>query len=111
MKTKKVALIGLIACAIMIFLATNSFAANNWFNCTIDYSGAGTTFTVRLDGTENGGAQRSFTNRVCRLYAPIQNQQLAVLLAAQSLNWTILAYMDPDVAGQPTIYAIQLLTQ
>lgn len=111
MKTKKVALIVLIGCVMMVISATNSLAAVNWFTCTIDYSGAGTTFTVRLDGTENGGAQRSFTNRVCRLYGPIQNQQLAVLLTAQSNNWSVLVYMDPDVAGQPTIYAIQLLAQ
>jgi len=111
MNTKKLGLIVLIACAIMVISATNSLAAANWFTCTIDYSGAGTSFIVRLDGTENGGAQRTMTNRVCKLHPTTKSQMLAVLLSAQSLGWPVMVYLDPDVAGQPTIYAIQLVTQ
>ena len=111
MNTKKVGLIVLIACAIMLISATNSLAANNWFTCTIDYSGAGTTFIVKLDGTENGGANRTVTNKVFQLHPNIKNQQLAVLLSAQSLDWPVMVYTDPDVVGRPIIYAIQLVSQ
>jgi hypothetical protein len=110
MNTKKVGLIVLIACAIMVISATNSLAAYNWFSCTIDYSGAGTKFIVRLDGTENGGSHRTFTNKVFQLHPDITNQMLAVLLTAQSLNASILVYCDPDQTGQPIIAAIQLAT-
>jgi len=111
MNTKKVGLIVLIACAIMAISATNSLAAKNWFTCTIDYSGAGTTFLVRVDGTENGGAQRTITNKVMQLYPSLKSQQLAVFLSAQSLGWSVLVYCDPDETGTPYVYAVQLNSQ
>ena len=47
MRTKKIGLIVVIACGIMVFSAMNAMAQYNWFTCTVDEAAAGTIFTTR----------------------------------------------------------------
>ena len=74
MRARKIGLIVVIACGIMVFSAMNAMAQYNWFSCSIDDAAAGTTFYTRLTCTEDpGGGDRNFTARVFTLYEPIQN--------------------------------------
>ena len=107
MRTKKIGLIVVIACGIMVFSAINATAQYNWFTCTVDEAAAGTTFTTRLTCTEDpGGEDRTITGRVFTLYEPIKNQLLAVLLTAMTNNWQVKAYMDSDLGTFPDIYGL-----
>ena len=107
MRTKKIGLIVVMVCAIMVFSAMNAMAQYNWFTCTVDQAAAGTTFTTTLTCTEDpGGGDRTLTGQVCTLYDPIKNQMLAVLLTAMTNGWQVKAYMDPDVGDFPDIYGL-----
>ncbi|MGB5322440.1 hypothetical protein [Lutimonas sp.] len=60
-----------------------------------------------LTGTEDGGS-RTFTNKTFLLYAPIQNQMLAVLLSAQGMGANVRVFVDPDIGTFPTIFGISM---
>ena len=107
MRTKKIGLIVVIACGIMVFSAMNAMAQYNWFTCSVETAAAGTAFTTRLSCTENpGGGDRTITSRYFTLYEPIRNQLLAVLLTAMTNNWQVEVYMDSDVGTFPDIYGL-----
>ena len=111
MNPKKALLVGLMVCSVMLFLSINAMAAANWFTCTVVSSTAATTFQCKLTGSEEGGSSRTFTNKTFLLYAPLQNQMLAVLLSAQSMDSGVRIYVDPDAGTFPTIYGIGLVSQ
>jgi len=107
MRAKKIGIIVVITCGIMVFSAMNATAAYNWFTCSVDEAAAGTIFTTRLTCTENpGGADRSFSSKVFTLFDPIKNQMLAVLLTAMTNSWQVKAYMDSDLGAFPDIYGL-----
>ena len=110
MKTKKIALIAVMVCSLVLFSSIHVMAAGNWFTSTVVSSTAGTTFQCQLTGTEDSGS-RSFTSKTFILYQPIQNQMLAVLLSAQSMGSPVRVYVDPDVGTFPIIYGISMKSQ
>lgn len=112
MLTRKMAIIALVVGSIVVFSAVNVFAAANWFTATVVSSTAGTTFQCKLTGTEDSGSPpRSFTSKTFLLYAPIQNQMLAVLLSAQSMGSAVRVFVDPDNGTFPTIFGISMNSQ
>ncbi|BBO67080.1 hypothetical protein DSCA_10100 [Desulfosarcina alkanivorans] len=111
MSSKKVIVIGLIVCSVILFSSINVMAAANWFSATVDSSTAGTTFQCELTGTEEGGGTRTFTKKTFLLYSPLKNSMLAVLLSAQSIGSSVRVYVDPEVGTFPTIYGIGLQSQ
>jgi hypothetical protein len=110
MNTKKLVLIAVMACSVILFSSIHALAAANWFTATVVSSTAGTTFQCQLTGTEDGGS-RSFTGKTFLLYQPLQNQMLAVLLTAQSMGSSVRVYVDPDAGIFPTLYGIGLRNQ
>ena len=107
MRTKKMGLIVVIACGIMVFSAINATAHYNWFTCTVDEAGAGATFTTRLTCTEDpGGGDRTITGGDFYLDEQTKNQMLAVLLTAMTNGWQVKVYMDSDVGQFPLIYGL-----
>ena len=110
MKSKKVALIAVIACSLLIFASIPAMAAGGWFTATVVSSTAGQQFQCQLTGTEEGGS-RTFTNKIFLLLPDIQNAELAVLLSAQSMGASVRVFVDPDVGQFPTIYGIGLVNQ
>ena len=110
MKTKKVALIVVMVCSVILFSSIHALATPNWFTATVVSSTAGTTFQCQLTGTEDGGS-RTFTSKTFLLHPTIKNQMLAVLLSAQSMGSSVRVYVDPDAVGFPTIYGIGLKSQ
>ena len=111
MLTRKMAIIALVVGSIVVFSAVNVFAAANWFTASVVSSTAGTTFQCQLTGTEDSAPNRTFTSKTFILYAPIQNQMLAVLLSAQSMGSAVRVYVDPDSGTFPTIYGISMNSQ
>ena len=111
MSSKKVVLIGLMVCSVVLFSSINVMAAGNWFTATVVSSTAGTTFQCQLTGTEDPPGIRTFTNKTFLLYAPLQNSMLAVLLTAQSTGSSVRVFVDPDLDQFPTIFGIGLESQ
>jgi len=110
MVSRKMVVIVLVVISVVTFSAVNVFAAANWFTASVVSSTAGTTFQCKLTGTEDGGS-RTFTNKTFILYAPLQNQMLAVLLSAQSMGANVRVYVDPSSGTFPTIYGISMNSQ
>jgi hypothetical protein len=110
MNAKKVALMVVMVCSVILFSSIHALAAASWFTCTVVSSTAGQTFQCQLTGTEEGGS-RTFTSKIFLLYNSIQNQELAVLLSAQSMGSSVRVFVDPDNGKFPILYAIGMKSQ
>ena len=110
MNAKKVMVMGLIVCSVIMFSSINVMAAANWFTATVVSSTAGTQFQCQLTGTEEGGS-RTFTNKVFLLFPDLQKSMLAVLLSAQATGSPVRVFVDPDAGTFPTIFGIGLKSE
>ena len=90
---KKISLIILVACSIVLLFSFNAKAANAWYHCTVGSagtSGAGSDVVIFLTDKNSSFTSQSFVARTGR-----EKEQLAIALTAMASSLQVKVYCDP----------------